>query len=82
MFSLPNTRGGFSVGATTFISPVRTGLVIGSGTLPGQSQPGFILDELAFTAYYPAEISSKVPRKGVDWLIRCGSLVSLSLLNR
>jgi platelet-activating factor acetylhydrolase len=78
MLSLPNITGHYEVGATTFALPLRSPEVIGSAKLrvPGTDElrPALLLEEVAFTAFYPAETSgsdsfSKL-RRGVDWLVR------------
>lgn len=76
MFSLPSIHGRFPVGVTTFATPVRPTRIIGSAKLknPRNSRQestdhALLLEEVAFTAYYPADISSNPP-KGVDWLFR------------
>lgn len=83
MFSLHQFNGRFCVGASTFVAPVRPPLTIGSAKLPGRSpdhtlRPALQLEEIAFTAYYPANISpggSKNISKGLHWLIRYKSSI-------
>jgi platelet-activating factor acetylhydrolase len=70
MFFLPEIQGRFAVGASTFVTPVRPACTTGSATLRNSTSSAFRLQEVAFTAYYPAELTSKTVRKGVDWLIR------------
>ncbi|KAG5648914.1 hypothetical protein DXG03_000263 [Asterophora parasitica] len=72
MLFLPELPGRFPVGATTFITPVRSPRTVGSFKLRSQSdapQSALYLEEVAFTAYYPANISNTT-RKGLNWLIR------------
>ncbi|KAJ7178965.1 hypothetical protein C8R46DRAFT_1072023 [Mycena filopes] len=79
MFSLRPPRSApnaLPVGATTFVAAVTPALVVGSATLAGHgTDPAFVLEEMAFTAYYPADLSRPgsrpKQRKGLDWLIRC-----------
>ncbi|KAK0234052.1 platelet-activating factor acetylhydrolase, isoform II-domain-containing protein, partial [Armillaria fumosa] len=70
-FHLPGCHDPYSVGATTFVTPVRPSRIYGSARLPNE-QPALVLDEVAFTAYYPANLADKswTPRLGIDWLNR------------
>ncbi|KAL0949350.1 hypothetical protein HGRIS_009420 [Hohenbuehelia grisea] len=70
MFSLDNpTSGPHPVGATTFVVPVRPARVVGTAKI-GQ-QPALQLEEVAFTAYYPAHVEDAAkPKKGLNWLLR------------
>lgn len=83
MFTLHDIPGRFPVGATTFVCPVRPSVTVGSGKLrhtpkgeisADHAQPALQLEEVAFTAYYPAQTrnldGSREFRKGLDWLIR------------
>lgn len=78
MLSLPNIPGRYEVGASTFALPLRSPTIIGSAKLrvPGADglRPALPLEEVAFTAYYPAETSgrdgSNSLRRGVNWLLR------------
>jgi platelet-activating factor acetylhydrolase len=78
MLSFPKIVGPFKVGATTFTLPLRSSSVIGSAKLPHDKEglrPALALEEVAFTAFYPADTSgtgSKQSRNGLDWLIRYG----------
>jgi len=83
---LPAIPGRYAVGVTTFVTPVSSPRPIGSvklrngsseassgtSTPQGQAKPALFLEEVAYTAYYPADISSKAAKaaKGVDWFIR------------
>jgi platelet-activating factor acetylhydrolase len=69
MFSLFPPRGSLPVGAVTLVAPVNPPLAVGAATLAPGDVPAFVLDELAFTVYYPA---APVPtsRKGLGWLVR------------
>ncbi|KAJ7498747.1 platelet-activating factor acetylhydrolase, isoform II-domain-containing protein [Mycena latifolia] len=69
MFSLPRPHGPFPVGALTFLAPVRPPLTVGTAVLAATNAPALVLEELAFTAYYPADPSPRA-RKGLGWLIR------------
>lgn len=69
MFFLHEFAGRYPVGATTFVTPVRLPRIIGSAKLP-DSQPALRLEEVAFTAYYPAETTSKSTCKGLHWVTR------------
>jgi platelet-activating factor acetylhydrolase len=76
MFFLPEIPGRFRVGATTFVTPVRAARSVGSAKLRGSnskvSEPALYLEEVAFTAYYPADINGRQKtQKGLDWVIRC-----------
>ncbi|KAJ6628803.1 platelet-activating factor acetylhydrolase, isoform II-domain-containing protein [Mycena sp. CBHHK59/15] len=69
MFSLCQPNGPHPVGAVTLTAPVRPSLTIGAATLRASGEPAFRLQEVAFTAYYPADVS-KEQAKGLHWLIR------------
>lgn len=64
---------GAPVAAATFVAAVNPALAVGSATLAGTTNdPALLLEEVAFTAYYPADLSQRPrPRKGLDWLLRC-----------
>ncbi|KAK0224629.1 platelet-activating factor acetylhydrolase, isoform II-domain-containing protein [Armillaria nabsnona] len=68
---LPDCHNPYSVGATTFVTPVRPSRIYGSARLPN-GQPALVLDEVAFTAYYPADMADKswTLGLGIDWLNR------------
>jgi platelet-activating factor acetylhydrolase len=75
-FFLPAIHGRFPVGVTTFVTPVRPSQAIGSvklripqSTRQEQNGHALLLEEVAFTAYYPAEIDAS-SKKGVPWFIR------------
>ena len=80
MFTLPEVPGKYAVGATTFAVPVATkdeaSRIVGRGTLKSSSGglPGTAalkLEEVAFTAYYPAETKSSVKLHwGMNWVPR------------
>jgi platelet-activating factor acetylhydrolase len=77
MFFLPAIQGRFPVGITTFVTPVKSPQPIGNVKLrkphtarPSHKNSALFLEEVAFTAYYPADVSSKTVKHGVDWLIR------------
>ncbi|EIN10831.1 hypothetical protein PUNSTDRAFT_112632 [Punctularia strigosozonata HHB-11173 SS5] len=90
MLGLPEIVGPYPVGATTFVVQAKRPLVIGSSRVRGSTsaipsalgeiQPALKLEEIAFTAFYPAQtdegrhgwlgwLASK-PKRGLDWLIR------------
>ncbi|KAI9507512.1 platelet-activating factor acetylhydrolase, isoform II-domain-containing protein [Russula earlei] len=66
--------GPYPVGATTFILPVRPAKVIGTAgvrTESGEIAPALRLEEVSFTAYYPASHSTTGERsRWLDWLPR------------
>jgi platelet-activating factor acetylhydrolase len=74
MFSLPVAQGHFAIGATTFCLPVGKAITVGSSKLKVKSefQPALQLEEVAFTAYYPARTESKDGtkryKKGLNWI--------------
>ncbi|KAH6915134.1 platelet-activating factor acetylhydrolase, isoform II-domain-containing protein [Coprinopsis sp. MPI-PUGE-AT-0042] len=77
MLFLPSIQGRFPVGITTFVAPVKSPRPIGNvklrkphKTRPSHHNSALYLEEVAFTAYYPADTSSKPTKQGVDWLIR------------
>ncbi|TFK43726.1 platelet-activating factor acetylhydrolase, isoform II-domain-containing protein [Crucibulum laeve] len=74
MLFLPSVQGRFPVGVTTFATPVRPSRPIGSLKLRApthaSAQPALRLEEVAFTAYYPADTSSTHLIKGLDWFLR------------
>lgn len=83
MLSLSDIPGRFLVGATTFVTPVRSPRVIGSLKLRNKTsnalQPALYLEEVAYTAYYPAAVSPKTAKKGLDWLIRWAMILVLQI---
>ncbi|KAF9268144.1 hypothetical protein L218DRAFT_892916 [Marasmius fiardii PR-910] len=68
MFSLKTPKG-YPVGATTFRAPLIAATRIGSVKLKGSEDKGLPLEEVAFTAYYPAQVDSN-SRRGLDWITR------------
>ena len=79
MFSLPEVQGKYPVGATTFAIPINAqddaSRVVGRAKLKASSggqpdTPALKLEEVAFTAYYPAD-TQVVAHKGVHWFPRC-----------
>lgn len=78
MLSLPEFHGRFPVGATTFKLPVSTKVLStakihrhGHRSDGGPSvKPALQLDEVVFTAYYPAQVKGNNMKKGLDWLLR------------
>ncbi|KAF8812247.1 hypothetical protein BYT27DRAFT_7132610 [Phlegmacium glaucopus] len=75
---LPRIQGRFPVGLTTFVTPVNPSRPIGSARLRnnirGRAKDcpdhAFILEEVAFSLYYPADINAATSKKGVPWFIR------------
>jgi platelet-activating factor acetylhydrolase len=80
MLTLPEVSGKYPVGATTFAIPITTkdeaSRTIGRAKLRPSSggqpdAPALKLEEVAFTAYYPADTSSgRKLQKGVHWVQR------------
>lgn len=80
MFTLPEVHGKYPVGATTFAIPVPAeddaARVVGHAKLKASSggvpdTPALKLEEVAFTAYYPADVRAvKHAHKGVHWVPR------------
>jgi hypothetical protein len=67
---LEHPTGPYDVGATTFTLPVRPTEVIGKAavrTETGQTMPALRLEEVSFTAYYPAS-PTKEQSRGPTWL--------------
>lgn len=96
MFTLPETHGPYPVGCTTFAVPISgadgAGNVIGDtklkaslGANEGDSgKPALKLEEVAFTAFYPADISATRPGNGTEtlqWVPRCVFYQSCATLN-
>ena len=81
MFTLPEVHGKYPVGATTFAIPIQAqddaSRVVGRARLKPSSggqpdTPALKLEEVAFTAYYPADVRAvKHAYKGVHWVPRC-----------
>ena len=69
MLSL-ETPEGHPVGATTFLSRLASPTRHGSVKVKGHQESGLVLEEVAFTAYYPAQVNSRISRKGLDWITR------------
>ena len=70
---LPNPRGRFPVGATTFKLAVSrcplSSVKVRSGT-SSELKHALVLEEVAFTAYYPADVPLKSTPRGLGWLLR------------
>ncbi|KAF4602119.1 hypothetical protein EYR40_005323 [Pleurotus pulmonarius] len=64
---LDEPKDGHPVGATTFAVRVSPSKVIGNARL--NNEPALHLEEVAFTAYYPA-VPAATRRKGMPWLLR------------
>jgi hypothetical protein len=71
MFFLRYPPGKYSVGATNFVFPAETPHVVGGATLPSTNGPKPLLklEEIAFTAYYPARVEGN-PKYGMEWIVR------------
>lgn len=69
---LPNPGGRFPVGATTFKLAVPRHLVSNVKVRAGISdlKHALMLEEVAFTAYYPADVPLKNAPSGLSWLLR------------
>lgn len=82
MFTFPEIPGRYPVGATTFAVPIDVAnnedRVIGEGRLKHTSggrpnEPALKLEEVAFTAFYPADIEKSRGtgfRQGMSWIPR------------
>ncbi|KAH9844109.1 platelet-activating factor acetylhydrolase, isoform II-domain-containing protein [Rhodofomes roseus] len=83
MFHLPDVPGRFQVGATTFALPLNDPQVFGAAKLAKSSgntphEPALLLEEVVFTAFYPADINSPSAdgtppeklKKSLDWILR------------
>lgn len=76
MPTLPDPPGPYEVGATTFTLPVSPRGVGSSKirTSSGTLEPALLLEEVAFTAFYPTSLKQsplpKTFRKGLHWLTR------------
>ena len=73
---LPATQGRFPVGVTTFTTPVQPPRAVGSVKLKDPRhtrqdclEHALLLEEVVFTAYYPAEIDA-LSKNGLPWFIR------------
>lgn len=69
---LPRPGGRFPVGATTFKLAVPPCSLSSAKVRPASSElkQCLVLEEVAFTAYYPADVSPKNTPKGFSWLLR------------
>jgi platelet-activating factor acetylhydrolase len=71
---LEHPTGPYDVGAMTFTLPVRPTEVIGKATVrteTGQITPALRLEEVSFTAYYPASPTTKKEKwRWLNWLPR------------
>lgn len=74
MLYLPDFSGRFPVGAITFKLPVYNNAVLGTAKIPGrhgQLKPALQLNEVVFTAYYPADVKEDdLKNFGLNWLLR------------
>ena len=70
---LSNPGGRFPVGATTFRLTVPrhpvSSVKVRSGT-SSELKHALMLEEVAFTAYYPADVPPKSTPRGLGWLLR------------
>lgn len=76
MLYLPDFTGRFPVGAITFKLPVYN-KVLGTASISGRHghhdelKPALQLNEVVFTAYYPADVKeSDLKNFGLHWLLR------------
>ncbi|KIJ70137.1 hypothetical protein HYDPIDRAFT_77500 [Hydnomerulius pinastri MD-312] len=72
---LPKPGGRFPVGATTFKlavppSSLSRAKVPVSYATPTELKPALVLQEVVFTAYYPADVQSSTAPRGLSWLLR------------
>lgn len=69
---LPNPGGRFPVGATTFKLAVPRCPLSSAKVRSASSglKDALVLEEVAFTAYYPADVSLKGTPRGLNWLLR------------
>ncbi|KAL4076150.1 platelet-activating factor acetylhydrolase [Scleroderma citrinum] len=73
MLFLQKAGGRFPVGATTFKLPVPRILFSRAKVAAGKSdglKPALLLQEVVFTAYYPAALPHGNVSYGIDWLLR------------
>lgn len=79
MLFLPAIQGRYSVGVTTLVTPVQRPRPIGNAKVKRTAgkggegvEPALFLEEVAYTVYYPADVSSKgaKEKKGVSWFVR------------
>lgn len=79
VLTLPKVPGPYAVGVTTFAVavPAQTDedRIIGTAKLKGHAgtagAPALKLEEVAFTAYYPADVSSGSAGQRVGWIPKC-----------
>lgn len=70
---LPDAGGRFPVGATTFKLAVPRRLVSNTkvrSEISSDLKHALVLEEVAFTAYYPADVPPKSTPRGLSWLLR------------
>jgi hypothetical protein len=65
---LPQYKGSFPVGVTTFTKPIRPAHVYSNARLGGK--PVLRMEEIAYALYYPTD-KEKAHSYGVHWLPRC-----------
>ena len=76
-FTLPSFPGTYPVGTAAFAVPIAVGddaaRVVGSAKLKGTSTPALKLEEVCFTAFYPADVAVKdrAATPAVSWMPRC-----------
>ncbi|KAJ7638931.1 platelet-activating factor acetylhydrolase, isoform II-domain-containing protein [Roridomyces roridus] len=69
MFYLrPPLYGRFPIGAVTLSAP-QAPVTIGNATLEATGKPAWLLDDVAFTVFYPCAPAPS-SRRGLDWLLR------------
>ena len=88
LFTLPPVPGKYPVGTTTFAVPVTDvtdeARVIGNAKLRSGAEagtPALLLEEAAFTVFYPADTSSVKPLPRIaNWVPRHAVLIALHSL--
>ncbi|EGO27802.1 hypothetical protein SERLADRAFT_447019 [Serpula lacrymans var. lacrymans S7.9] len=75
MLYFPSIKGRYPVGATTFQLAVPSPITVGTSKIRAGGQNGdlksaLVVEEIAFTAYYPAQVRNIKRTRGLDWLIR------------
>lgn len=79
MLGLPEIRGPYTVGASTFAIPIHAPQIIGSAKFKDSKKrppgPALLLDEVVFTVYYPADTSDTSCTRRMNWMIRYDCLI-------
>lgn len=69
---LPEPRGPYPVGVTTFSHPVERTVFEPNAKLPND-EPALVMEEVLYNVYYPADVSDEAGGKfsmGVPWVLR------------